>query len=72
VPVQFGIGWQVRPAGVEGEVLKVTGPVKPPTALTVIVEEPELPVRIAAGVVAPAEIVKSCAGATWYVIVPLS
>jgi len=53
-------------------VLKTIGSVKPPTGLTVIVEDPELPARIAAGEVTPAEIVKSCAATILYVIGPLS
>ena len=42
--------------------MRVTVPVRPLTAVTVIVEVPEAPARIWAGVTAPAAIVKST---TW-------
>ena len=71
-PDQLVIGWQVSPAGDDVDGAKATGPVKPPTAVTVITEEPESPVRIAVGEVAPAESVKSGAGTKWKVSVPLS
>jgi hypothetical protein len=58
---------QVRPAGVEAETARLTVPVKPFTAATVIVEVPEAPARISAGDTAPAAIVKST---TWNVIGP--
>ena len=53
---------QVRPAGVEAETARLTVPVKPLTAVTVIVEVPEAPARIWAGLTAPAAMVKST---TW-------
>jgi hypothetical protein len=49
----------VRPAGVDEETVKPTVPVKPLTAVTVIVEVPEEPASIWAGLTAPAVIVKS-------------
>jgi len=52
----------VKPAGVEADTVRVTVPVRPLTAVTVIVEVPEAPARIWAGVTAPAAIVKST---TW-------
>jgi len=57
---------QVRPAGVEAETARLTVPVKPLTAVTVIVEVPEAPARIWAGLTAPAAMVKST---TWKRIV---
>ncbi len=51
---------QVKPAGTESE--RVTVPVNPLRAVTVIVDVPEAPARIWAGETAPAEIVKST---TW-------
>jgi len=48
----------VSPAGVEAETVKATVPVKPLTAVTVMVDVPEAPANIWAGV-APAVIVKS-------------
>ena len=59
---------QVRPAGVEADTDRVTVPVKPLTAVTVIVEVPDEPARIWAGDTAPAAIVKST---TWKRIVPV-
>ena len=55
----------VRPAGVEAETVSATVPVRPFTAVTVIVELPDAPARIWAGDTAPAAIVKST---TWKVI----
>jgi hypothetical protein len=49
----------VNPAGVEAEIVRATVPVKPLTAVTVIVEVPEDPASIWAGDTAPATIVKS-------------
>ena len=49
---------QVSPAGVEAETVKLTVPVRPLTAVTVIVEVPVAPASTWAGV-APAAIVKS-------------
>jgi hypothetical protein len=57
---------QVKPAGVETETDNPTLPVKPLTAVTVIVEVPDAPARIWAGLTAPAAIVKST---TWKRIV---
>ena len=54
-----GMSVHVRPAGVEAETVNATVPVKPLTAVTVIVEVPEAPARIWAGETAPAAIVKS-------------
>jgi hypothetical protein len=51
-----------RPAGVDADVVRPTVPVKPFRAVTVIVEVPEEPARIVAGLTAPATIVKST---TW-------
>ena len=51
---------QVKPAGTES--VRVTVPVNPFSAVTVMVEVPEPPARIWAGVTALAEIVKST---TW-------
>ena len=48
----------VRPAGVEAETVKLTVPVSPLTAVTVIVDVPVAPANTWAGV-APAAIVKS-------------
>jgi hypothetical protein len=59
---------QVRPAGVETETARLTAPVNPLTAVTVIVEVPEAPARIWAGLTAPAAMVKST---TWKRIVAL-
>jgi hypothetical protein len=52
----------VRPAGLETDTVKVTVPVKPPLGVTVIVDIPLVVARTAAGVTAPAEIVKPAAG----------
>ena len=49
---------QVRPAGVEAEVVSATVPVRPLTTVTVIVDVPEAPAKTWAGV-APAAMVKS-------------
>ncbi len=48
---------QIKPAGVEAETDKVTVPVNPLRAVSVIVEVPEAPARICAGLTAPAAIV---------------
>ncbi len=48
---------QVRPAGVDVDTDRVTVPVNPFRALTVMVEVPEAPARIWAGLTAPAAIV---------------
>ena len=48
----------VRPAGVDADTVSATVPVKPLTAVTVIVEVPAAPANTCAGVV-PAAIVKS-------------
>ncbi len=55
----------VKPAGVEAETESVTTPVKPLRAVTVIVEVPEEPALMVAGLTAPADTVKST---TWKVI----
>ena len=60
---------QVRPAGVEAETARFTVPVRPFSAVTVIVEVPEEPARIWAGLTAPAAIVKST---TTKLIVPVA
>ena len=52
----------VRPAGVEADTARLTVPVNPLTAVTVIVEVPDEPARICVGDTAPAAIVKST---TW-------
>jgi hypothetical protein len=52
----------VKPAGVDAETARLTVPVKPFTAVTVMVEVPEAPARIWAGLTAPAAILKST---TW-------
>jgi hypothetical protein len=49
----------VKPAGVDAETVRATVPVRPLTAVTVIVEVPDAPARIWAGLTAPAAIVKS-------------
>jgi hypothetical protein len=56
----------VNPAGVETETARLTVPVKPFTAVTVMVEVPEEPASIWVGDTAPAAIVKST---TWKRIV---
>jgi hypothetical protein len=53
-----GVRVQVRPAGVEADTVRATVPVKPLTAVTVIVDVPDAPAKTWAGV-APAAIVKS-------------
>jgi hypothetical protein len=58
----------VRPAGLDAETEVLTVPVRPLTAVTVIVEVPDAPARIWAGDTAPAAIVKST---TWKRIVPV-
>ncbi len=57
---------QVRPAGVEADTDRVTVPVNPLTAVTVIVDVPEAPARIWVGLTAPAAMLKST---TWKRIV---
>ncbi len=57
---------QVRPAGVEADTDRVTVPVNPLRAVTVIVDVPEAPARIWEGLTGLAEIVKST---TWNRIV---
>jgi hypothetical protein len=57
---------QVRPAGVEADTDSATVPVKPFSAVTVIVDVPDAPARIWVGLTAPAAIVKST---TWKRIV---
>ena len=49
----------VRPVGAEADTVSDTVPVKPLTAVTVIVELPEAPANIWTGDTAPAAIVKS-------------
>ena len=41
-----GVSVHVRPAGVEAELVRATVPVRPFTAVTVIVEVPDAPARI--------------------------
>ena len=53
---------QVRPAGVDADAARLTVPVNPLTAVTVIVEVPELPANIWVGLTAPADIWKSGEG----------
>ena len=50
---------QVRPVGVDAETARLTVPVRPLRAVTVIVEVPEEPARIWAGETVPAAIEKS-------------
>jgi hypothetical protein len=59
---------QVNPAGVDEDTARLTVPVRPLTAVTVMVEVPEAPASIWAGDTAPAAIVKST---TWNRIVPV-
>ena len=59
-------GVHVKPAGVETDTARLTVPVRPFNAETVIVEVPEEPARIWAGLTAPAPIEKST---TWNRIV---
>jgi hypothetical protein len=54
-----GVRVHVRPAGVDADTVNATVPVRPLTAVTVIVEVPELPGVIVVGDTAPAAIVKS-------------
>jgi hypothetical protein len=54
-----GVRVQVRPAGVEAETVNATVPVRPFNAVTVIVEDPEAPASIWAGLTVPTAIVKS-------------
>ena len=54
-----GVRVQVRPAGVDAETVRATVPVRPLTAVTVMVDVPEAPARIWAGETVPAAIVKS-------------
>jgi hypothetical protein len=55
----------VKPTGVEVETERLTVPVNPFSAVTVIVDVPVAPARIWVGLTAPAEIVKST---TWNVM----
>lgn len=50
---------QVSPPGIEVDTSKLTVPVNPFSAATVIVEVPEAPARICVGETVPAEIEKS-------------
>ena len=59
----------VSPAGVETDVARLTVPVSPLTAATVMVDVPDAPAKIWAGETAPAAIVKST---TTNVIVPVA
>jgi hypothetical protein len=54
-----GVRVHVKPAGVEADAVSDTVPVRPLTAVTVIVEVPDAPARIWAGETVPAAIVKS-------------
>jgi hypothetical protein len=54
-----GVRVHVNPAGVDADAVSDTVPVRPLTAVTVIVEVPEDPARIWAGETVPAAIVKS-------------
>ena len=58
----------VSPAGVDAETARLTVPVSPLTAVTVIVDVPDAPAKIWAGVTAPAAMEKST---TTKVIVPV-
>ena len=63
----------MRPAGVETDTARLTVPVKPPKEVSVIVEVPEAPANIWAGLTAPAAMVKSTPdGATETVTVRVS
>ena len=53
---------QVKPAGVEAETDKFTGPVNPLRAVIVIVESPVEPALMMAGLTVPADMPKST---TW-------
>ena len=57
-----GVRVHVSPAGVEADGARLTVPVKPLTAVTVIVEVPVLPANIWVGLTAPAVIWKSACG----------
>lgn len=59
---------QVSPEGVEAETWKLTAPVNPPIDKTEIGVVALAPARGIAGVIRPADIEKSCATATLYVI----
>jgi hypothetical protein len=59
---------RVTLVGVEADTVRPTLPVKPLTAVTVIVEVPEAPARICAGETPPATIVKST---KWNMIGPV-
>jgi hypothetical protein len=52
----------VSPAGVDADTVSATVPVSPFCAVTVIVEVPEAPARICAGLTAPAAMLRST---TW-------
>jgi hypothetical protein len=52
----------VRPAGVEADTVKLTGPAKPPLPVIVIVDVPGVVARTAVGVTALAEMVKLTPG----------
>ena len=54
-----GVSVHVSPAGVEADTVSATVPVRPLSAVTVIVEVPDAPARIWAGETVPALIVKS-------------
>ena len=54
-----GVSVQVRPAGVDADTDRLTVPVRPFTAVTVIVDVPDEPARIWLGETAPAAIEKS-------------
>ena len=60
---------QVKPVGVEAETARFTVPVRPFSAVTVMVEAPDDPASIWTGDTAPAVIVKST---TTKVIVPVA
>lgn len=64
-----GVSVHVSPAGVEAEAERLTVPVNPFTAVTVIVDVPDAPARIWLGLTAPADIVKSGGFATLIVTV---
>ncbi len=52
----------IRPAGVDADTARFTVPVNPFSAVKVIVEVPEDPARIWAGLTAPAAMLKSACG----------
>ena len=54
-----GVRAHVSPAGVDADAVSATVPVRPLTAVTVIVDVPDEPASIWAGDTAPALIVKS-------------